>query len=116
MPRRLRTTRRPSPLPPPPSFEPPPAAEPVFADSTDQDHADVDTNELYLAQNPTAQVRTALKDDASLREKVEMVRRFFDGKVFDPSGQEISLRVFDTGRHHCQNRSRARPLVMPVRS
>jgi hypothetical protein len=49
------------------------------------------TYELYLAQNPAGRIRHALQNNETLREKAEMVRRFFDGHLLDASGQEIVL-------------------------
>jgi hypothetical protein len=49
------------------------------------------TYELYLAQNPAGRIRNALKNNETLREKAEMVRRFFDGQLLDASGQQIVL-------------------------
>jgi len=49
------------------------------------------TYELYLAQNPAGRIRHALENNETLREKAEMVRRFFDGQLLDAAGQEIVL-------------------------
>jgi len=51
----------------------------------------VDTYELYLRQDPVARAREAMKRDTAFREKVDLVRRFFDGRVLDPSGEEIRI-------------------------
>jgi DNA polymerase-3 subunit gamma/tau len=53
--------------------------------------SNLSTYELYLAQNPAGRIRNALKNNETLREKAEMVRRFFDGQLLDASGQEIVL-------------------------
>jgi len=49
------------------------------------------TYDLFLAQNPTARTAESLRNNPAVRDKVEMVRKFFDGKLFDFKGREIVI-------------------------
>ncbi|MBN1868386.1 DNA polymerase III subunit gamma/tau [Candidatus Sumerlaeota bacterium] len=62
-----------------------------YAGEAGEYSGEMDTRALYMAQNPTARTRETLKTDEALRRKVDMVKRFFDGKLLDATGREIVL-------------------------
>ncbi len=55
------------------------------------DPADIDPNEILLRQNPAARARKMFEDDPGFREKVLMVKNFFEGKLTDTNGREIPV-------------------------
>jgi DNA polymerase-3 subunit gamma/tau len=65
--------------------------EPGYLPGEDETPPIEDTYRLYLQQEPNGHARMALRNNPAFREKVEMVQRFFSGRLFDLSGREIVL-------------------------
>ncbi|HBF33095.1 TPA: hypothetical protein DDW35_00890, partial [Candidatus Sumerlaeota bacterium] len=47
--------------------------------------------QTFLRQNPVRRLQDALKNDPDFREKLDMVRRFFDGTLNDAEGNPVAL-------------------------
>ncbi len=83
--------------PPPQNTSVPAEPQNILRDSTEEptadfiDPADIDPNEILLRQNPVARTRKMLEDDPGFREKVLMVKNFFEGKLTDTNGREIPV-------------------------
>jgi DNA polymerase-3 subunit gamma/tau len=76
---------------PAPAFERIRPEEKPAQSSEDRTNAGSSVYQAFLSQNPTIQIRKLLGENPALREKVETVRRFFEGRLIDPAGNEVII-------------------------
>jgi len=65
--------------------------EPGYLPGEEEPPSLEETYRLFREQQGNGNARAALRNDPAFREKVEMVQRFFSGRLFDPAGREIVL-------------------------
>jgi DNA polymerase-3 subunit gamma/tau len=65
--------------------------EPGYLPGEEESSSLEETYRLFREQQGNGNARAALRKNPAFREKVEMVQRFFSGRLFDPAGREIVL-------------------------